>query len=157
MARQTTTAEQLTTADRRAFVLAMRKTGATYRKIAAAAVARFGSDALPAGWDERFAFKDILRELSRLRETMGEDAEAIRQVELERLDRLTEAVWSRATAGDDSAIDRVLKLMDRRARYLGLDAPVRQELAGGGGGPIRIVWPEEESPDDRWAARAEGG
>lgn len=133
MARQSTTAEQLTTADRRAFVLAMRKAGATYRKIAAAAVSRFGAGALPEGWDERYAYKDICRELARLRETMGEDADVIRQVELERLDRLTEAVWSRATAGDDAAIDRVLKLMDRRARYLGLNRPEGLEVSGPGG------------------------
>lgn len=137
MARQSTTAEQLTTADRRAFVLAMRKTGATYRKIAAAAVARFGSEALPEGWDERYAYKDILRELSRLRETMGEDAEAIRQVELERLDRLTEAFWSRAIDGDGAAADRVLKFMERRARYLGLNRAEGIEVSGPDGEPLQ--------------------
>lgn len=136
MAKSATSGETITTAERRAFVLAMRRTGATYRKIAAAAVTRFGAGTLPDGWDERYAYKDTMRELERLRETMAEDGESIRQIELERLDRLTEALWSRATDGDEAAIDKVLRIMDRRAKFLGLNRSEGLEVSGPGGGPV---------------------
>lgn len=54
-----------------------------------------------------------------------EPAEEVLRQEVERLDRLMTGLWSRAVKGDVSAVDRVLKIMDRRARYLGLDAPTR--------------------------------
>jgi hypothetical protein len=45
----------------------------------------------------------------------------VRQLELERLDRLLIALWDLATGGSLGAIDRVLKVMQRRAELLGLD------------------------------------
>ena len=50
----------LETAERRAFVLKQRKGGATYRMIADAAIAKFGVERLPKGWDELYAYKDGL-------------------------------------------------------------------------------------------------
>jgi AraC-like DNA-binding protein len=47
--------------------------------------------------------------------------EEYRKMELERLDALQLAVWPAARRGDYQAIDRVLKIMERRARLLGLD------------------------------------
>lgn len=44
------------------------------------------------------------------------------RLELERLDALLVGLWGKARRGDVAAADRVLKLMDRRARYLGIDA-----------------------------------
>ena len=49
------------------------------------------------------------------------DADALRAVELERLDRLWLALWDRALAGELAAVDRLLRIVDRRARLLGLD------------------------------------
>jgi hypothetical protein len=63
-----------------------------------------------------------------LRETLREPAEQVRTLELERLDAMLEAVWRAALSGDLKAIDAVLKLMDRRSRYLGLDAPQRIDI-----------------------------
>ncbi len=37
-----------------------------------------------------------------------------------------------------SGIDRGLRILERRARLLGLEAPVKAEIAGPGGGPIEI-------------------
>lgn len=50
-------------------------------------------------------------------------AEDIVLMEEKRLDRMLAGVWSRAKAGDDAAVDRVIKIMDRRAKLLGLDKP----------------------------------
>lgn len=136
MAQAKTAGEVLTTAERRAFVLAMRKTGATYRRIAAAAVARFGVEALPDTWGERYVHKDVARELERLRAEIAEDGDAVLRLELERLDRFTEALWARASSGDEAAIEKCLRIMDRRAKYLGLHRPEGIEVSGAGGGPV---------------------
>jgi hypothetical protein len=111
----------LETADRRAYVLEYRRGGMKYRDIAAKMERQFG-DRLPKGWDERYAYKDVKRSLEAIKQDISEDAAAVRTMELERLDSLLLALWPRAIAGDYKAVDRVLKIMERRARYLGLDS-----------------------------------
>ena len=63
-------------------------------------------------------------------------AEDVRLLELERLDRMLAGMWPKAIAGDPKAVAAAVKIMDRRAKYLGIDAPVRTELTGKDGGPI---------------------
>lgn len=58
-----------------------------------------------------------------LQKTLREPAEELRTMELERLDALLTATWLAAERGVPQAVDRVLKIMERRAAYLGLDAP----------------------------------
>ena len=67
-----------------------------------------------------------------LRKTLQEPADELRTLEAERLDRLMLATWQAATGGELDAIDRVLKIMARRARLLGLDAPDRTDITSGG-------------------------
>jgi hypothetical protein len=45
--------------------------------------------------------------------------------ELDRLDRMQVALWPRAMKGDDRAINTIVRLMERRARLVGIDAPQR--------------------------------
>jgi hypothetical protein len=54
-------------------------------------------------------------------EIIQEPAELIVTQELERLDAMLEGLWPRATAGNVRAVEGVLQIMNRRARYLGLD------------------------------------
>lgn len=54
--------------------------------------------------------------------------EELRDMELDRLDRLQMGVWSKALNGDSRAVDSVLKIIDRRSRLLGLDAPKEVNL-----------------------------
>lgn len=74
-------------------------------------------------------------------------AEAIRvpatealELELQRLDALLHALWPNASTGDTQATDRVIKIMERRAKLLGLD--VQKTI------PINITgyegWSDEE-------------
>ena len=63
-----------------------------------------------------------------LQEVAGEPAEKVRHAELARLDRLLLAHWPAAVSGDQKATAMVLQIMDRRARYLGLDAPQKIDL-----------------------------
>lgn len=52
-------------------------------------------------------------------------AEELRAEEGDRLDRLQRAAWAKALAGDLPAIHTVLRIMERRAKLFGLDAPVK--------------------------------
>lgn len=60
---------------------------------------------------------------SALRRTLEEPAAKVRKLELRRLDLLLLGIWNEAIRGDDKSIGRVLNIMERRARYLGLDTP----------------------------------
>lgn len=57
-----------------------------------------------------------------------EDIEAIRQVETERLDLMQSAVWGKVLGGDVSSIMTVVRIMERRAKLLGLDQPFKQQI-----------------------------
>ena len=87
-----TSAKLLLTAERRAVVLQLRKAGATYEAIATTLKAKYGYNRLPKGWDSRYAYKDVARELKRLRTDMAIDTKAILTMELERLDTLMMAI-----------------------------------------------------------------
>lgn len=50
-----------------------------------------------------------------------EPAEDMVRMELERLDALQAALWPKATRGDRNAVDTLLRVMERRSRYLKLD------------------------------------
>lgn len=44
-------------------------------------------------------------------------------LEARRLDKMLNAIWNNVIAGDLACLDRALKIMERRAKLLGLDAP----------------------------------
>ena len=67
--------------------------------------------------------KALKRVFTRIREETSEKAEELIQLEAERLDDLFNAIWGQAIKGDYAAIDRIIRIMDRRAKLLGLDAP----------------------------------
>jgi DNA-binding Lrp family transcriptional regulator len=86
--------------------LQLRASGATYKQIAAA-----------LGVSEPTAWRLVQRESESI---IRESAAQVLELELTRLDRLQMAVWPEAINGDAQAIDRVLKIMDMRAKLLGL-------------------------------------
>lgn len=145
--------QPLETARRRRRVVELRQRGDTWASIAETVRAEYGADALPSGWDRRYAHKDFRRLLQKLREEAQEAARDVRDLELRRLDTMQRALWADATgaegrAADVRAVDRVLKIMDRRTKLLGLDEPQRFRVEGTGGGPVQtfewasIQWSE---------------
>jgi hypothetical protein len=52
------------------------------------------------------------------------------EVELARLDKLQATLAPHAANGDPQSVALVLKIQERRAKYLGLDAPERREITG---------------------------
>lgn len=73
------------------------------------------------------AYKRITHALAEINRQVSESADELRTLEACRLNELLNALWVRAIGGDEKAIDRVLRIMERRARLLGLDAPTRTE------------------------------
>ena len=63
--------------------------------------------------------------------TDSPDVAEARNAEVDRLDRLLVAVWPRALRGDLAAVDRVLKISERRAKLLGLDHAAEPAPEGG--------------------------
>jgi hypothetical protein len=60
--------------------------------------------------------------------TLQEPADAVREAEVARLDRLMQGVWIAALRGEVRSVEAVLRIMDRRARLLGLDAPAKAQM-----------------------------
>lgn len=65
--------------------------------------------------------RDIKRELQAAAEERKKIAGLIIDLELAKLDALEKKAWKHIAAGELSAIDRVLRSMERRAKLLGLD------------------------------------
>ena len=60
-----------------------------------------------------------------LERVVAEDVTAIRQIETERLDLAQSAIWGKVLQGDNPSIANLLRIMERRAKLLGLDQPTR--------------------------------
>ena len=98
-------------------ILRLRKMGYDARQI---------SDELDIRFDRvSNIIKSALKSLSK---EMKGQAEEIRSLELTRLDELQTAIWSDCMDGKLTAIDRVLKIMERRSKLVGLDAPERVDI-----------------------------
>jgi hypothetical protein len=134
-------AKRADTAQRRKQAIDMRMAGASYQQIA---------DDL--GYTTRgAACQDVTRALETAVVEQARSVEAYREEELQRLDLLLTEAWAvlqrqHVTVShgrivrdemdqpilDDgptlSAIDRILKIQERRAKFLGLDAPQRHEV-----------------------------
>lgn len=65
-------------------------------------------------------------------------ADALRAEEISRLDGMLAALWPKAKNGDVAAVDRVLKISERKAKLLGIEAPVRIETTGKDGKAIEV-------------------
>lgn len=57
-------------------------------------------------------------------------ARDLKAVELSRLDAMLAGLWEKAKNGGLEAIDRALKIMERRHKLLGLDAPIKVGIGG---------------------------
>lgn len=62
-----------------------------------------------------------------IKRTMQQPADELRTAELDRIDRLQLAAWPNAMKGDTKSILTIVRLMERRAKLLGLDMPIKIE------------------------------
>lgn len=65
-----------------------------------------------------------------------ENAEAVRSMELDRLDEMQAGVWDNALTGDPKAIASMMAIQERRAKLTGTDAPTKSEVGGPGGASL---------------------
>lgn len=99
--------------------LRLRSRGMTYQKIA---------DSL--GVTKATAYNRVQRALIAI---PSEAVDEYRKIETERLDTMLERVMEKVTYDDGKsgflfAVDRALAIMDRRAKLLGLDKPIKHEV-----------------------------
>ena len=117
--------------ERQARALELRKAGLTYQQIA---------DAL--GYGSHSAAQKAIQ--SGLKAIIREPAEELRTLELERLDKMLASHWPAVTKGHVRSTEVALRIMERRAALLGLDAPKDVNL-GVSVDTVRIVGVPEEA------------
>ena len=118
-----TSAERIERLQRIADILSMRLQGASLREI---------GDAYAIS--AQAVFKCVSKALA---EIVSEAAEQARELELARLDELLAGgLYGQALAGDIASIDRVLAIMHRRARLMGLDQQTGSRMMIGLNGPF---------------------
>lgn len=120
-------AKKVSIAERQQTALSLRKSGASFRAIAAHIAALPGNEK----YSEGRAHADVTACLKALNEKTSLDTEAYRSLELERLDTAQLAIAKKVQSGDLGSIDRWLRISERRAALLGLDAPVRLKIEQG--------------------------
>lgn len=123
---------------RRAQALALRIAGASFRQIGR-----------QLGVSHVRAIKDVQHELDTLAVQRQESAERLKALELARCDRLTLALEPKVGKGDVQAVRAMVRVMERRARLLGIDAPFKTELTGKDGGPIEVMAQAAEDLGER--------
>lgn len=111
--------------ERHALALEMRKYGYSYDQIAE----HFETSPASARTLVKTAMDHAIKE-------PGQD---VIDLELQRLDQLYRLAMNAALDGDTDAITKCLAIQQRRAKYLGLDAPEKREVTGAGGGPIEML------------------
>lgn len=111
--------------ERHALALEMRKFGYSFDQIAE----HFETTPNAARGLVKTAMENLIRE----------PGEEVLQMELERLDQLYRAALNHVASGDSDAIPKCLAIMNRRAKYLGLDAPSKQEVTGPNGNPLSLL------------------
>jgi hypothetical protein len=97
---------------RRADALTMRASGLPYSSIAR-----------KLGITRQRAQQLVSGAMDSLRAQTTESVDELRALEISRLDGLLGVLWPKAAKGDLSAIDRVLKIGERRMKLLGIEAP----------------------------------
>lgn len=109
-----TSPKNIEAAERKNEALQLRKKGHTYDQIAK-----------KMGFSSRAtAFRSVQ---SAIRDITKEPAKDVLELEVSRLDAMLSGLWEKATEGDDKAVIAALRIMDRRAKYLGLDQAPEQE------------------------------
>ncbi len=108
------TIKGISTTDRQRRAVELRKSGNTFQEIA----------------DELgYAHADGAQKaiLSALRKTLQEPTDELRKLECERLDVMLKSIWPFVLRGSPRHVEMALRVMDRRASYMGLDAPKQVE------------------------------
>ena len=113
--------------EREAKAFELRKAGANYSEIARALQVSV-----------TYAHDLVRHALDQMCRSLGEDVPAVRAMEVARLDDMLKALYPQVLKGHEKSIDSALKVAERRAKLLGLDAPAQHQLAGDPNNPVTI-------------------
>jgi hypothetical protein len=120
---------KLPLAERRIMALNMRVAGNSYRDIAR-----------ELGMGVKETYNSLMNALTYLAKYEKIVAEDVRLLELNRCDALTAYLWPHCERGDPIAVQAQLKVMERRAMMLGLNAPQQIDINIR---PLRRMSPED--------------
>lgn len=81
------------------------------------------------GVDYTTAYKDVKNAVNELNNLKLDSAEDYRALELARLDMLTKGLEPMARVGNPMAVNAYIKVMEQRAKLLGLYAPTKSEYS----------------------------
>lgn len=109
--------------------LELRKAGLTFQQIA---------DQL--GIRKQSAHEHVTVAMERLRAESDQAVRELVALEAARLDQLQAGLWRDAVRGDVPAVTAVLRVMERRARLLGLDAD--PNVGATGQVTVEVSWPD---------------
>ena len=73
--------------------------------------------------------EDLKRARERSRAQLDDSVEDLRQLQVDRLERLLAACWPKAVKGDTRAVDTAARLIQQMAKLKGLEAPTQVELS----------------------------
>jgi len=110
----------------------------------------FAAIAELAGYKSRQAAYDATRRA--IREILREPVEELIELDIARLDELWRAQYPAAVAGDVVALNACLRILERRAKLLGLDAKEAQEQVATPAQTVMLV-PFFQDPSE-WEAAA---
>lgn len=114
---------QLSAVDKQAEAMRLRRLGWSFARIAEA-----------VGYADKSGAYAAVQ--AGLKATLREPADELRTLELDRLDAALEVVMEEIEAHNLSAVDKLIRLMERRATLLGLDAP--RKITGDEDRPVEI-------------------
>ena len=137
-----TEARRITAAERRAQALDLRLAGYSFEAIGQ-----------QLGISKQAAYKHVSTALETLHTQTDNSAEQLRALELERLDALLKGCWTAASAGDPESTRVALKVLERRAKLLGLDAPTKTPEDDGEARGYIVVVPPKAASIEEWAAK----
>ncbi len=103
--------------EREQAALALRRQGRRYAEIAA-----------QLGLSTAGAWKLVRRAFERSQKLNEAEADYQRTLDLERLDAALSAIWPQVESGQLRAVDRLLGILERRAKLLGLDRAQEQKV-----------------------------
>ena len=116
---------KLANKERNKKILELRIAGASERGIAA-----------EVGLSDTQVHRILVQLIEDMNKRMDTRAAVMQRVELERLDKMTLALF--ANRNDPRTADSLLRIMERRSRYLGLDAPTKMETVNRQEGDVKM-------------------
>lgn len=136
--------DQIAVEEWRLRALDKRREGKNFRQIAK----ELGEEGGPTSLSR--AYELVVEALNDIRDQCKETAQDIRDIEVQRCDLMIQTLMNRLTstgAGENAKrpvssriaarlVDSIIKVQDRKARYLALDAPKRIEATGANGSPL---------------------